>query len=191
MLKHLPSRLGHALRGIRPGLEKLVANRAETSGGAASITVTSSAFQNGAAIPIRYTADGEKLSPPLAWNGVPANAKAVVLLFEDADSPTPHPLVHAIVPKLPATEGSLAEGALPSPAGAGEAHRMGRNSFLRAGYLPPDPPPGHGPHRYAFQAFALDAVPLLGETPGRKKLIGALRGHVLAKGCLIGTYERD
>ncbi len=68
---------------------------------------------------------------------------------------------------------------------------MGRNSFLRRGWLPPDPPTGHGEHRYAFQLFALDRqAGDPGETPGRDALIEAMAGHVLAAGLLVGTYSR-
>ena len=66
---------------------------------------------------------------------------------------------------------------------------MGRNSMLQRGYLPPDPPRGHGEHRYAFQLFALD-VDSDDSTLGRSSLLELLRGHVLAKGCLTGTYAR-
>ena len=67
---------------------------------------------------------------------------------------------------------------------------MGRNSYLRPSWLPPDPPPGHGPHRYAFEVFALDTAPDVFGAPGRSHIFEIMRGHVLAKGCLIGTYER-
>ncbi|MEO7338654.1 MAG: YbhB/YbcL family Raf kinase inhibitor-like protein, partial [Caldimonas sp.] len=56
---------------------------------------------------------------------------------------------------------------------------------------PPDPPPGHGVHHYAFQVFALDAsAPPFSDTPGRDEVLEALRDHAIASGCLIGTYER-
>ena len=67
--------------------------------------------------------------------------------------------------------------------------RAGRNSYLQAAWLPPDPPPGHGVHRYAFQVFALAGGEFDG-TPGRDAVLDAIREHGLASGCLIGTYER-
>jgi len=66
----------------------------------------------------------------------------------------------------------------------------GRNSYLRAGWLPPDPPPGHGTHRYAFQLFALAAGADFGDTPGRDEVLEVLRERAIASGCLIGTYAR-
>lgn len=189
MLEHVPAILGEALKSLRPGLEKLVAFTAFADAPEV-IAVDSPAFGHGAPIPARYTEDGGKLSPPLRWRNVPAGTGAVALLVEDADSPSINPLVHAIVPDLAAGDGDLAEGALKSPGGPGEAHALGRNSFMKAEYLPPDPPTGHGPHRYAFQVFALDRAPQLGAEPGRDAFVQALAGHVLAKGVLIGTYER-
>jgi phosphatidylethanolamine-binding protein (PEBP) family uncharacterized protein len=59
------------------------------------------------------------------------------------------------------------------------------------GWLPPDPPPGHGVHRYVFQVFALAAGEPLSKAPGRKEVATAIRDRALAKGCLIGTYQRD
>jgi len=191
MLEVLPAGLGRVLRGARPGLEQLTFNDAALAEIADTIAVTSPAFPEGGALPVRFTADGEGLSPPLAWSGIPDNAVMVALLIEDADSPTPYPLVHAIVWELPGADGSLDEAAMPVAAEVGSSPAMGVNSFLRLGYLPPDPPPGHGPHQYAFQVFALKARPTL-ETvaPGRTELVDALRVYGVAKGMLVGTYER-
>ena len=67
---------------------------------------------------------------------------------------------------------------------------LGKNSFQSLGWLPPDPPTGHGPHRYAVQVYALDYRPDLEEGAGRGAVVKALQGHVVAKGLLVGTYER-
>ncbi len=189
MLERLPARVGHALRGLRPGLDKLLVNDASIAG-AQALAVRSRAFADGAALPLRYTADGEGLSPPIQWHGVPDATRSMAVLIEDADSPTPRPLVHGIVWNLPGEDGVLGEGVLNAMAVTGSPD-LGRNSYLQHAYLPPDPPPGHGWHRYAFQVFALDCAPSRGEAPGRGKLLDLLRGHALASGLLIGTYRRD
>lgn len=202
MLEKLPSALGRALKRARAGAEDLAVADTELTGVNASIEVSSPAFEYNTRIPEKYTADGEGASPPIEWRGVPMNAEAIVLLIEDADSPTPQPLVHAIVWDLPGSDASLPEGALPSaakksntgaakdapPDAAGDA--LGRNSYLSAAYLPPDPPSGHGTHRYVFQVFALDSAPRFESPPGRAALLDKIRGHVIAKGLLIGTYGR-
>jgi len=189
VLEKLPDAIGHALRGQRAGLEKIAFQLIDLRAGMAQIQVTSLAFTDHAPIPARYTADGAGLSPPLQWTGVPAGARSLVAIVEDADAPTPQPLVHAIVVDLAAEDGSLAEGALPSKDHDGSGMRAGRNSYLQAAWLPPDPPPGHGVHRYAFQVFALAGGEFDG-TPGRDAVLDAIREHGLASGCLIGTYER-
>ena len=114
-----------------------------------------------------------------------------MLVIEDADSPTPAPIVHALVLDLPAGDGTLAEGVLPSP-GAEKAgpYRLGHNTFFKSAYLPPDPPPGGGAHRYVFQVYALAKPTGLEEGAGRGAVKDALGAGVLAKGKLIGTYER-
>lgn len=190
MLEKLPEPIGHALRDKRAGLDKLVFNRCGLRSGHGLLTVGSLAFADHAPIPARYTADGEGLSPPLHWSGVPAEASSLVLIVEDADAPTPEPLVHAIVVELPAGEGALPEGELHSPHHEGGAAHEGRNSALRTGWLPPDPPRGHGPHRYAFQLFALGPGASFGARPGRSDVLRAIRERGLASGLLVGTYER-
>lgn len=190
MLEKLPAGLGRALRRARHDPEDLVCGDPMLTDVESSLVLTSPAFEDGGPMPARYTADGNGVSPPLEWRGMPPETAAAVLLIEDADSPTPSPLVHAIVADLPERDGMLIEGALTDLI-PGQPHpSMGRNSYLRAEYLPPAPPPGHGPHRYGFQLFALDTIPHFETPPGRGRLIEVLRQHAIAKGLLIGTYER-
>lgn len=190
MLEKLPRAVGEALRNVRSGLEKTVYEEAVAAGAPACITLTSSAFQDGGAIPARFTEDGEKMSPPLKWAGVPPGAAGVVLLIEDPDAPAPSPLVHAIAWALPGSDGALGEGGLKSAGSIGDDLTLGRNAFLGASYLPPDPPPGHGPHRYVFQVYAVDQTLDLRGAPIRTQVVNAMKDHIIGKGRLIGTYER-
>ena len=190
MLEKLPKEVGQALRSARPGLAALTFNDDGLERVDVEIVVRSSAFADGGPIGPRYTADGQGISPPLEWSGVPVDAQSLVLLVEDADSPTPEPLVHAIAYNIPAGAGMLEEGALPSTDHPSEGILMGRASDLRTDYLPPDPPRGHGRHQYAFQLFALSAPLNFGTPPGRSDVVEALREQAVAKGVLIGTYER-
>ncbi|MGJ7569398.1 YbhB/YbcL family Raf kinase inhibitor-like protein [Variovorax sp. RB2P76] len=193
MLEKLPDVIGHALHGVRAGLDEIVFNTLGLREGMASIEITSAAFVDHGPLPTRCTADapeGEGVSPPLRWTGLPAGTASLLLIVEDADSPTPNPLVHAIVVDLPLTDGLLVEAAIPSPGNEGTALNVGRNSALQAAWLPPDPPPGHGVHRYAFQLFALGQAPDFSDSPGRDEVVEALRAHAIASGLLIGTHER-
>jgi len=190
MLEKLPESLGQALVNQRAGMESVVYNHLHAHHATARLDVASPAFAFNARLPPKYTADGAGISPPLAWNHVPAEAESIALIVEDADSPTPHPLVHAIVVGLPAEHGSIDEAALSSPDHPGIGFETGRNSFFKQAWLPPDPPPGHGVHRYVFQVFALRAGAPFSHAPGRGEVIEAILDRAVAAGCLIGTYER-
>ena len=188
MLEKLPDMIGHALRDVRAGMDQIVFNHSALRTGMASLQLGSLAFADHAPIPARYTADGQGVSPPLQWSGVPANAASLVLIVEDADAPTPHPLVHAIAVDLPPQDASLPESAIDGD--KDDQVHEGLNSYLMAGWLPPDPPPGHGQHRYAFQLFALGPGAPFDGKPGRDEVVAAVRERGLASGLLVGTYER-
>jgi len=190
MLEKMPAGLGHALRGVRAGYEKVVSEKEAFVGVPASIVLTSPGFDDEAVMPPRYTEDGEKLSPPLQWSGAPKDARALVLIVEDPDAPSPEPLVHLVAWDLPPDLTALPEGEFKSPHHRGLDENLGLNTFLTPGWLPPDPPTGHGPHAYVFQMFALDHALTFDGHPGRGAVVKAMAGHVLAKGVLIGTYER-
>ncbi|MHB0980266.1 MAG: YbhB/YbcL family Raf kinase inhibitor-like protein [Thermoleophilia bacterium] len=155
------------------------------------ITIDSSSFAHGGAIPRRYTGDGEDVSPPLKWTGIPEGARELALIVDDPDAPRAEPWVHWVVYKIPADADGLGEDAAGSngaalPAGA----LQGRNDFGATGYGGPAPPRGHGTHHYHFTLYALD-IPL-DVAPGADKLglLTAMEGHILARGELVGTYER-
>jgi len=191
MLEKLPQGIGHALVNQRAGMEQVVYNRVYHEKATQRIDVTSAAFAFNARMPSRFTADGEGLSPPLAWADVPPGTASIAIIVEDADAPTPHPLVHAIVVELPGEAGGLDEGALTSPQHTGVDLDIGRNSFFRQSWLPPDPPPGHGEHRYVFQVFALSEGKPFSKVPGRGELLDAILARALGSGCIIGTYIRE
>src|SRR5688572_1995970 len=155
----------------------------ELTGVNASIEVSSGAFGYNEPIPAQYTADGEGVSPPLEWRCVPLNAEAVVVVVEDADSPTSLPVVHSIMWDLPGTDASLPEGAL-------QDKRCSANDGLAATRLPPDPPPGIGVPAYVLPAFGLDAVPRFEARRGRAELLNEIKGRVIAQGLLSRPYER-
>jgi len=152
-----------------------------------AIQLTSPAFAEGTAIPVKYTADGQDVSPPLAWSGVPEGAKSIALICDDPDAPR-RTWVHWVLYGLPATVTELPEG-VPTTETTPQGAKQGTNSWPRMGYGGPSPPPGK-PHRYVFKVYALDIVPDL--APGAKKegLLRAMEGHILAEGQLMGMYGR-
>ena len=152
-----------------------------------AMTLTSSAFQQGGAIPARYTCDGENVSPPLAWGGVPGNTQSLALIVDDPDAPDPRAprgvWVHWVLYNLQPAIASLTEGISALPPGA----TAGANDFKKIGYGGPCPPIGR--HRYYFTLYALDAtLPELGHAT-KAQIEHAMGGHILAKAQLIGTYE--
>ena len=189
MLEKVPTSVGHALEGVRAGTDKLVwADR--NAEAPETILLSSDAFAADGWIPARFTEDGEGTSPPLAWSGTPPASAALILVVEDADSPTPQPFVHALaVLPTAGASGRLQEGQLLEDVASSEVV-LGHNTFRKVGWLPPDPPTGHGPHRYVFQIYALGERPDLPETPEKHDIEHALKGSVLARGRLVGQYER-
>ncbi|MPS68007.1 MAG: YbhB/YbcL family Raf kinase inhibitor-like protein [Novosphingobium sp.] len=191
MLEHVPQWLGALFHNFRAGHSKLAIVRAGLVPEGAFIDLSSPAFENGARLPARFTADGEGISPPLEWGEVPAATTSLALLVEDPDAPAAEPLVHAIVWNLPAGTRAIPEGGIgPDDDGAPDGRDVGRNSYQAEGWLPPDPPPGHGTHDYVFQLFALSRAPMLETNPGRSEFLAAIKDHVLAAGMLVGHYAR-
>ncbi len=190
MLEKVPAGLGHALRGVRAGYEKIVSEADDFVGVPDLIVLESAAFEDGGSIPARYTADGDKVSPPLSWRCPIAGAAGLVLIVEDPDAPSPEPFLHLLAWDLPPDLGEMPEGQLKSPHHEGLDEVLGRNSYLQAAWLPPDPPTGHGPHLYVFQIFAVDRKLDFASPPRRAQVVEAMKRHVVAKGLLIGTYER-
>ena len=120
------------------------------------LTITSTAFEHEGRIPRHYTCEGDDVSPPLAWSGVPEGAQTLVLIVDDPDAPDPaNPRmtwVHWVLFDIPATAGGLAEDIAPSALPSGT--REGLNDWKRIGYGGPCPPSGE--HRYFFKLYALD-----------------------------------
>jgi Raf kinase inhibitor-like YbhB/YbcL family protein len=147
------------------------------------IVVKSTAFKEDHPIPVRHTADGDDVSPPLTWSGVPHGTRSLVLLCEDPDAPR-GTWSHWVLYGLPPETRELAEGAAP-PAGA----LQGTNDFGKPGYGGPSPPPG-SPHRYYFKLTALSVELKLAAGAKREDVLKAMEGHVLGEGWLMGTYGR-
>jgi Raf kinase inhibitor-like YbhB/YbcL family protein len=190
VFEKLPQSVGHALEGHRAGIEKILYHAVTLGHGTARVDISSPAFASGARMPVRFTSDGPGVSPPLQWTNIPPATATLALIVEDADSPTSEPLVHAIAVGIDPRLRGFDEGDITAETEATPAN-LGRNSFLRQTWLPPDPPPGHGVHHYAFQIFALLPGDEFSSAPGRKELTDAIRQRAIASGCLIGTYQRE
>ena len=154
---------------------------------AMSIQITSVAFTDGQPILAKYTCDGQGISPPLKWSGVPANTKSFALIADDPDAPG-GVWVHWVLYDLPATTTELAENT-PKSAQLPNGVKQGLNSWPHLGYGAPCPPRGK-PHRYFFKLYALDQMLDLKPGATKKDVEVAMKGHVLAEGQLMGTCQR-
>jgi Raf kinase inhibitor-like YbhB/YbcL family protein len=151
------------------------------------INVSSPAFRQGETIPTKYTADGDNVSPPLEWSGVPLGTKCLALVCDDPDAPK-GTWVHWLLYGIPPDRTSLNEGVPRDPSVEGLG-AQGTTDFRRTGYGGPARPHGK-PHRYFFRLFALDQRPSLKPGAKRPELEEAMKGHVLAQGQLMARYQR-
>ncbi|HXW96363.1 MAG TPA: YbhB/YbcL family Raf kinase inhibitor-like protein [Gemmatimonadales bacterium] len=155
-----------------------------------SLTITSSAFSNGGAIPARHTCEGADQSPPLAWSGVPAAARSVVLIVDDPDAPDPaapqriwvHWVLYNLPPSVTGLPEAVARKALPP------GTLEGVTDFGRTGWGGPCPPIGR--HRYFFRLYALDRLLDGTARQTRAAVDRAMAGHIIAQAELMGTYEK-
>ena len=123
---------------------------------AMAMSLNSPAFKQNGHIPSKYTCEGEDISPPLAWEGVPDGAKSIVLIIDDPDAPDPKApkivWVHWVVYNMPPDTKSLPENA--GKAGLPQGTLVGLTDFKNTGYGGPCPPIGR--HRYFHKLYALD-----------------------------------
>ena len=145
-----------------------------------------SAFGDGEEIPSRYTCDGEDVSPPLWWEGVPEGTISLALLVDDPGAPL-GTWGHWVLFNLPPDVRELPEG-VPREQRLPNGALQGRNDLRRTGYQGPCPP--RGSHRYRFRLYALDTQLDLGPDARHPQLLEAMKGHVLGWGELVGTYRR-
>jgi len=153
-----------------------------------SLVVSSPVFADGQSIPTRYTCEGEDVSPPLQFAGVPEGTKSLVLIVDDPDAPDPAApkmtWVHWLLYNLPADTSGLAEGVTTLPEGT----LSGISDFKRTRYGGPCPPIGE--HRYMFKLYALDTLLPDLDRPDKEALLRAMDGHIIEQALLIGLYQK-
>lgn len=143
------------------------------------LVVTSSAFGNGASIPVKYTGDGENVNPPLRIEGIPEDTASVVLIVDDPAFPL-MTWNHWLVWNIPVINGTVIVEE------ASSIGIQGKNSWRTNTYGGPDPP--FGIHNYYFKAYALNINIDLNSDQGKSAILSAMNNHVLAKGELVGAY---
>lgn len=154
------------------------------------LDVKSPSFGHAQAIPERFTAYGKSELPTLKWTNVPRGTQSFAVIVEDPDAPVVRPFVHLILYNIPGDEAGISTQDLDYvQASFASGMTSGRNSSGSLGYVAPQPPIGEAAHTYHFQVFALDTA--LSLPPGAEKqaVLDAMKGHVLAKGETIGTFQ--
>ncbi len=150
------------------------------------LTITSSAFKDSGDIPPAYTCDGKNISPPLAWDGVPAGTKSFVLINDDPDAPA-GTWIHWVAWNISSGKTALAENISPDSSFP-DGMKQGINDFGATGYGGPAPPSGK--HRYFFKLYALDTTLLVPGHSTAGDLEKAMKGHILGRAQIIGLYSR-
>jgi Raf kinase inhibitor-like YbhB/YbcL family protein len=174
---------------LMPSVPMMQAVHAE-EGKAMTLNLTSTAFAHEGEIPRIHTCQGQDVSPPLAWSGVPANTKSLVLIVDDPDAPDPAApkmtWVHWVLYDIPPSATGLPQGVSPDELPAGTL--QGVSDFKRTGYGGPCPPIGR--HRYFHKLYALDVVLPNLKKPHKPDVEKAMKGHVIGQAVLIGTYQK-
>lgn len=152
-----------------------------------TMNLTSPAFAYGEAIPIKYSCNGENISPPLAWDEPPAGTQTFALIMDDPDAPLSN-WDHWVVFHIPADVRSLPEDMPRGMRFEDVAALFGKNSWGENAYG--GPCPLSGTHRYFFKLYALNIVLDLQENVEKSGLLAAMQGHILAQAELMGTFSK-
>jgi len=157
-------------------------------GGGPGFTLTSTSWQDGGEIPVKYAGAGQSISPALSWTNVPMGTVEFVLIMNDPEPVTPRgsatgDILHWLVAKIPATATSLPEGA-----GAAQPQLPEGARQIQA-YRGPGAPAAGPPHHYTLTLYALNAPLELAANAGRAEVMAAMDGKVLARGIFNGRYK--
>ena len=153
-----------------------------------SLTLTSPAFKEGERIPLKYTCDGENISPELQITNAPTGTQSFVLVMDDPDIPESVKVARGIAVfdhwalyNIPSTTTVINEGV--------KVGTLALNSVGRPGYVGPCPPDRE--HRYFFRLYALSGTLNFIKTPTLTEVEQAAHGMMLEEATLMGRYERE
>lgn len=150
-----------------------------TTSSPGTLSLSSSAFDDGELIPEEYAFRNDNESPPLAWSGVPTGTEELAVAVVDPDASN---FVHWVVVGLEPSIDELEAGRLPE--GAVET----LNSFDEAAWSGPAPPAGTR-HTYVFTVYALpEASGITADMEGQDA-IDLLAERATATATLRGEYE--
>lgn len=162
------------------------------------MTLTTSAWPDGGAIPAKHAQSGGEVSPPLAWSNAPEGVGSFVLIVHDLDSTAGGrggpvtDLLHWMIWNIPATAKGLTE-AIPHESELPDGSRQ--IGATGPGYRGPGAPADGPPHHYVFELYALDGpleVAAVGASPAetRAAVLAAMTGRVRGKASMVGLFKR-
>ncbi len=160
------------------------------NGGKIAMNIKSPSFTHNSEIPVRFTCEGDDVSPALSWSNIPQGSKSLALIVDDPDAPDPAApkmtWVHWVLYNIPPESDGLPEAVTAAALPPGT--KQGQNDWKKTGYGGPCPPIGR--HRYFFKLYALDILLPDLNKPTKTELEQAIQGHIIGKTELIGTYQK-
>jgi Raf kinase inhibitor-like YbhB/YbcL family protein len=151
------------------------------------LTLTSTSWQDGGEIPVKYAQAGMSVSPALSWTNVPMGTVEFALIMNDPEpvqrGSATADILHWMVVKIPATATSIAEGA------GNAGGQLPAGSRVITAYRGPGAPAAGPPHHYTLTLYALNAPLELADNAGRPEVMAAMEGKVLARGIFNGRYK--
>jgi Raf kinase inhibitor-like YbhB/YbcL family protein len=165
-----------------------------------SMTLSTTAFEDGGIIPIKYSqaaegaAPGGGTSPALSWANAPAGTKSFVLHMHDLDfvhDKTTDDQVHWLVWNIPASKTGLHEGIPRGPKLDDGSYQI---SVTGPVYRGPGAPANGPLHHYIVELFALDTTldrqPAADAFQTRAMIMEAIQGHILGRSAYTGRFRR-
>jgi Raf kinase inhibitor-like YbhB/YbcL family protein len=147
-----------------------------------SVTLKSSAFENKGLIPLKYTCDGENISPPLIFNAVPYGTRSLVLIMEDIDS-SPKNFTHWLMFNIDAYSTGIEENFV------SDSVAIGKNDLGNTNYS--GPCPLTGTHRYIFKLFAINTILVLERGATKDQVLSQIQGHIIDEAEIQGIYKKQ
>jgi Raf kinase inhibitor-like YbhB/YbcL family protein len=157
------------------------------------LTLTTTAFADGAEVPAKYTqSDPNPVSPKLQWTNVPVGTVSFALIMHDPDvaiKRNTDDVLHWMAFNIPGSASELPEG-MPATATMPDGTIQAKNLRGGVGYMGPGAGAQGPHHHYTWELFALDTKLDLGPDASREDVLKAMQGHILGKGVLVGRFHR-
>ena len=144
----------------------------------AALEITSPSFKSDDYIPVKFSCEGENISPALSIKNIPSDAASLAIIVEDPDAPN-GTFIHWVAWNIEPSENITEKSNLGV---------QGKNTKGNDGYMGPCPP--EGTHHYHFKIYALDAKMSLPHGNTKEQLLKAMKDHIIASGELVGLYAK-